>query len=107
MEANVKRLCAYKSKLILFPRKDGKPKKGEVNDATAEQLKAATQNTTEGVFALPKQSRRCKPETITKEMRSVKVFQKLRQAFIDKRYKGKRDKKASEAKADAPKTADE
>lgn len=97
MEANVKRLCAYKTKMILFPRRDGKPKKGEINDATAEQLKAATQNTTEGVFALPVQSRRCKPASITAEMKKEKVFQRLRQARVDQRYKGKREKKAKEA----------
>jgi large subunit ribosomal protein L13e len=33
--ANVKRLGDYKSKLILFPRKDGQFKKGEINDSTA------------------------------------------------------------------------
>jgi hypothetical protein len=38
---NVARLNTYKSKLILFPRREGKPKKGQINDATAEQLKSA------------------------------------------------------------------
>ena len=34
--ANVKRLETYKTKLILFPRRDGKLKKGEINDSTQE-----------------------------------------------------------------------
>merc|ERR1719183_838464 len=41
MQANVERLNSYKGKLILFPRKEGQPKKGFVNDATADQLKKA------------------------------------------------------------------
>lgn len=94
MDANVKRLNDYKAKLVLFPKSEGKPKKGEINDSTAEQLKAATQNTTEGVFALPKTSRRCKPEAITKELRDVKVYAKLRQAWVDKKWKGKRERAA-------------
>lgn len=97
MEANVKRLNDYKAKLILFPRAEGKPKKGEINDSTAEQLKSVSQNKTDGVFALPTQKRRCKPEAITKEMKETKVFMKLRQARVNKYYKGKRDKAAKEA----------
>jgi len=96
MEANVKRLNEYKAKLVLFPRAEGKPKKGEINDATAEQVKKVTQNTAEGVFALPKTSRRCKPEALTKELKEAKVYQKLRQLRINKRYRGKREKAAKE-----------
>jgi large subunit ribosomal protein L13e len=39
LQVNTQRLAAYKSKLILFPRKAGKPKKGLVADATADRLK--------------------------------------------------------------------
>merc|ERR1719183_2604355 len=42
MQANVERLNSYKDKLIIFPRKEGQPKKGFVNDATADQVKKAT-----------------------------------------------------------------
>jgi len=48
LQRNVDRLKEYKSKLILFPRNAKKPKKG---DATAEQLKNASQNT--APFLLP------------------------------------------------------
>merc|ERR1712170_9636 len=41
LQLNVERLNTYKSKLILFPRKDGKVKKGLINDSTAEQVKSA------------------------------------------------------------------
>jgi len=45
MSRNVARLSAYKSKLILFPRKEGKPKQGSfVADAKPEDLAAAVQH---------------------------------------------------------------
>jgi large subunit ribosomal protein L13e len=45
MSRNVARLSAYKSKLILFPRKEGKPKQGSfVADAKPEELAAAVQH---------------------------------------------------------------
>jgi len=97
MALNVARLNQYKQKLILFPRVAGQPKKGEINDSTAEQLKNATQNTTDGVFALPRTTRRCKVEKLTAEMKSAKVYQKLRQERINKRYEGARKKRAADA----------
>ena len=102
MATNVERLNQYKSKLILFPVKADKPKKGEIADSSAEQLKAASQNTQRGVFALPVQKKRCKIEALTKEMKEAKIYQKLRQERINKRYNGKREaaaKKAAEEKS--------
>jgi len=66
-------------------------------------LKVASQNTVHGVIALPKVVKRCKIETITAEMKSAKIYQKLRQTRINKRYMGKREKKAKEAAEAAPK----
>lgn len=94
---NVKRLNDYKSKLILFPRRDGKPKKGEINDSTADALKNVTQNTTEGVFALPVEKKRCKLEAITKEMKAARTFRKLRQLRVNAKFNGKRIKAAKDA----------
>ena len=97
MKTNVERLNQYKAKLILFPRRADKPKKGLINDSTADQLKDAAQNTTEGVFALPSVSRRCKVEALTADLKNAKVYQKLRQERINKRYAGQREKRAREA----------
>lgn len=36
LQLNINRLNDYKNKLVLFPRREGQPKKGQVNDATAE-----------------------------------------------------------------------
>jgi large subunit ribosomal protein L13e len=99
MAINVKRLATYKSKLILFPTAEGKPKKGLINDATAEQLKNVTQNSAEGVLPLPPVSKRCKIEPLTKEMKAAKIYKKLRQLRINKRYNGKRIKAAADAEA--------
>jgi len=41
-DLNVNRLKEYKSKMILFPRRDNKPKKGLIADATAEAVKSAS-----------------------------------------------------------------
>lgn len=44
LQLNTERLNTYKSKLILFPKKEGKPKKGQINDSTAEVLKGVAAN---------------------------------------------------------------
>merc|ERR1711877_72528 len=41
LQMNVDRLNSYKDKLILFPQREGKPKKGLVNDSTQAQLTSA------------------------------------------------------------------
>lgn len=101
MAANVARLNQYKAKLILFPRVADKPRKGEIADSTADKLKSAAQNSTNGVFALPAVTRRCKVEKLTAELKSAKIYRKLRQERINKKYHGKRlaaAKKAEEEK---------
>lgn len=97
MATNVERLSQYKNKLILFPKRADKPKKGEINDSTADKLTTAVQNTTEGVFALPKQSKRCKLEALTDEMKKARVYAKLRQERTNRKYHGLREKAAKEA----------
>jgi large subunit ribosomal protein L13e len=97
MDANVKRLNDYKAKLILFPKHEGKCKKGEIPDATKEKVKAAAQNKTDGVFDLPVVDKAVTTESITKDMKSAKIYQKLRQERINQRYQGMRIKRAKEA----------
>lgn len=41
LDRNVNRLKEYMSKLVLFPRKKGKPKKGDATQAEIEALKTA------------------------------------------------------------------
>ena len=98
--ANVARLNQYKAKLLLFPRHDGVAKKGVINDSTADQLKSAgEQNTTDGVFEVPRVSRRCKPAALTKDGLAFRAYHNLRLARVNKRYAGVRAKRAREAEA--------
>ena len=99
MATNVERLNQYKNKMILFPRRADKPKKGEINDSTADQLKNAVQNTAEGVFALPAKSNEVELQKITPEMKNFRVYHKLRTERINRRYAGKREKTARDAEA--------
>ncbi len=100
LQLNVQRLESYKSKLILFPRRADKPKKGDIHDATADKLKSAEaekQNTNKHVISKPRTKARQTPMKITKEMTDVKVFRKLRQLQVNQKYLGKREKRAKEA----------
>lgn len=101
---NVARLNAYKSKLILFPRRAGKPKKGEINDSTDAQVKAAKQNTKAAVFALPAKAAAA-PEfvKISKEMKEFNAAQKCRDLYLEKRDHGRkiRAKELADAKKKA------
>ena len=90
----------YKAKLLLFPRHDGVAKKGVISDSSAEQLKSAgDQNTTDGVFEVPKVSPRVKPAAVTKDGLKFRAYHTLRLARINKRYAGVRAKRAREAEA--------
>ena len=94
LQANVQRLKEYKSKLILFPRHASKPKKG---DATAEEMNLATQLKRRPVMPISDPVRREKARAITDEEKNFKAFIVLRQARINKKLYGKREKKRREA----------
>ncbi|KAJ7244731.1 ribosomal protein L13e-domain-containing protein [Mycena haematopus] len=87
---NVERLLAYKSKLIVFPRKAGKPKKG---DSTGDDLTAPT---TRAAIPLPDAYPAEAPRKITAEEREFKAFRALRTARANARHEGAR--KARQAK---------
>ena len=86
LQQNVQRLESYKSKLILFPRRADKPKKGDIDDSTADRLKSAEaekQNKSKHVLAKSDRKLREKPRKITKEERDTKVYRKLRQLIVN------------------------
>ena len=97
LQLNVQRLESYKSKLILFPRRADKPKKGCIADSTGDKLKNVSQNTTRHVLDKPQRKVRQTPQKITKELTSVKIYRKLRQLKVNAKYLGRREKKAKEA----------
>uniref|UniRef100_A0A1W7R9S6 60S ribosomal protein L13 n=1 Tax=Hadrurus spadix TaxID=141984 RepID=A0A1W7R9S6_9SCOR len=93
LQQNVQRLKEYRSKLILFPRKASKPRKG---DATAEEIKLATQ--LQGtVMPVHQPIKREKARVPSEEEKNFKAFITLRQARAHGRLWGKRQKKAKEA----------
>jgi large subunit ribosomal protein L13e len=99
LQSNVARLESYKSKLILFPRRTGKPKKGEVADSTAEAVASAgakTQNNEHFLMKVRDAKPRQKFVKLTAEMKAAKCFMKIRQAQTNKRYTGAREKRAKD-----------
>jgi large subunit ribosomal protein L13e len=97
LQLNVQRLKEYRAKLILFPKKLGKPKKG---DSTEEDLKIATQMKGKRVMPIVVPTKRDKARPITPEERKFSAFVALRQARAHVRLAGARAKKAKEAGED-------
>ena len=90
LQQNVRRLKEYRSRLIVFPKKAGKPRKG---DATEEEVKLATQ-LRGTILPLKASDKREKAQPITEALQKFEVFRHLRRLRADKKYKGKRDNKA-------------
>ncbi|KAF9787261.1 60S ribosomal protein L13 [Thelephora terrestris] len=86
---NVERLKAYKAKLIIFPRKASKPKKG---DSTGDDLKAPT---TRINLALPPLAAAEAPRKITEEERNFEAARTLRDAKFRARHEGQRKLRAT------------
>ncbi|KAH8120188.1 60S ribosomal protein L13 [Phellopilus nigrolimitatus] len=86
---NVDRLTAYKAKLIVFPRKAGKPKQG---DSTGDDLTSAT---TRSSLPLPAGTVHEAPRKITAEERDFEAYHTLRESRAEARYEGKRKLRAA------------
>mmetsp|Transcript_8153 Transcript_8153/g.13151 ORF Transcript_8153/g.13151 Transcript_8153/m.13151 type:complete len:204 (+) Transcript_8153:67-678(+) len=86
LQLNVQRLKEYQARLIVFPRKGGKIKKG---DATVEETNAATQ--LKGAL-MPVTQPKVVVETmaITDDMRKKSAVYELRQAKASQYIEGKR-----------------
>jgi large subunit ribosomal protein L13e len=91
---NVERLQAYRSRLIVFPRKAGKPKKGDSTDA---DLSAET---TSAAIPLPTVYQAEAPRAITAEEKEFNAYKTLRDARAHKRSFGKLKAKADKKAAD-------
>lgn len=99
LQSNVQRLKLYKSKLILFPRKLSKPKKG---DSSAEELKLASQVKTAHVLPIRQTVRKVKARKIADEEKKFGAHAMIRKVRADTAMWGIREKKAKE-KAEAEK----
>ena len=96
-QVNIDRLTKFKSNLVLFPRVASQPKKGIVHDSL--NTEGVTQNTTANVYGLPKVTKRVGTATITKEMRDENTYNRIRSARVNKKYEGKRVRRAKIAAA--------
>ncbi|CAA7258680.1 unnamed protein product [Cyclocybe aegerita] len=88
-KVNVERLKAYKARLVVFPRKAGKPKKG---DSSADELKASF---TRDSLALPDISPAEPPRKITAAEREFQAYKTLRTARANARHEGARKARAA------------
>jgi len=88
LQLNVQRLKEYKSKLIVFPRKRGKPKAG---DAELAELEKAEQQVGP-ILAMPAASVAPAPMAISSAMKEESAFHKIRMARADYHLFGIRQK---------------
>ena len=106
LQSNIQRLKEYKAKLVLFPLKSGKPKKGEIADSAEDALKNAVQLKTTVLpitndFSMPE------PRAIKPEERKKSAFKTLRRARKDVKAVGYlfKKKRAAEEAANATGTS--
>jgi len=86
---NVERLRAYQARLIVFPRKAKKSKKG---DSTGEALTAPI---TRATLPLPETYHAEAPRKITNEERNFEAYKTLRNARANERHEGARKARAA------------
>jgi large subunit ribosomal protein L13e len=95
LQMNVDRLNSYKDKLILFPRREGKPKKGQINDSTQAQLtSAAAADQTKGNLPIARPSTEPVFAAITQKGKDAQCYRNLRTARTHKHYFGRREERA-------------
>jgi large subunit ribosomal protein L13e len=104
LNANVERLKAYLSKLVVFPRKAKHPKKG---DASAAELANVKQHVG---AVLPISAAPVAAATlvsVTDELKNKQSYKALRQERTNAKLVGIREKKRKEAEAEKPKEKEE
>jgi len=97
LQINAQRLKEYQSKLILFPIKASKPRKG---DASEEDMKKAAQLAGTVMPVASREFKRLRAMEVTDELKNFKAFNAIRQSRAVARLWGIRAKKAKEAEAD-------
>jgi len=96
LAANVERLKAYKERLILFPRRTGKAKKGDASASDVKAAKAGETNVTRHASSLlPIENKKEVTEGNIKDFESEEnAYKKLREARSAARFVGVRAKRA-------------
>ena len=99
LQMNINRLKAYVEKLVLLPKKEGKPKKGikgTLNDAT--QKVDTVQNTQKDVLPITEGRKNQKPIKITKDMNEFRAHSQIRLERMKLKHAGKKAAAQEEAK---------
>lgn len=98
LTANVERLKEYQKRLILFPRRSGKQKKGDASTADVKAVKEGKinlLNKPSSVFPdVNKQAKQVTEEKVKGQQSEENAFRKLRVARSDARLVGVREKRA-------------
>ena len=97
LQLNVQRLKEYKAKLILFPIKGSKPRKG---DASKEDMEKASQLLGHIMPVKKTSASRIRPMEVTEDLKNFKAYAALSQARAYKRLHGIREKRKREAEED-------
>ena len=100
-EMNIKRINDYVSRLVLLPRKEGQPKKGNngvLSDAT--ETENLVQNTEKHVLGRPTISLREKSGKITKEMTEFRAYSQMRTERMNQKWEGRRQQREAEKNKD-------
>lgn len=97
MQANVARLKAYRSNVVIFPRNAKKPKAFE---ASVEDSKAVAQHTGP-LLPITAEKPSAELMKVTADLKAVKAYGKLRVERMNARVAGLRAKKAKEAAKEA------
>src|SRR5262249_35315041 len=101
--ANVARLKAYKSRLIVFPRKSNKPKAGDSAKSDLEADTISSVRATMPIMPIDKTIREISKDEMPEPIEGG-AYTKLRMARSNARLVGVREKRAKEkAEADAAK----
>jgi large subunit ribosomal protein L13e len=87
LQTNVERLKLYKSKLMLFPLRVNKPKKG---DSSVADLANAVQNTHKEIIPINRKNLNEAARAITSEEKAFRAFGATRAARTQKKLRGKR-----------------
>jgi len=101
LKLNVDRLTEYKSKLVIFPRRSSKPKKG---DSTAEELKNVVQMSGE-VMPIKGSTHDVEYVSLDDEAKATRAYAKLRLERMNARLAGVRKKRAEEEEKEAKEKA--
>jgi len=98
-QANVQRLKLYKSKLVVFPRRN--TKRLRAGDSTKERRSAAVQVLSKATLPIATPAVEVQIRKITKEEREDEVYAKVRKARTDQKRAGARTKRAADKLANA------